>query len=215
MHGRTEDNDNYEDTQPRKRRRSQLQREDEAEYQPERRKQSANMKRGMKMPKAEGTNDDNDEPYTPVTHTSSRRRGLENTTPAYGSRASNSPEDDDDDDDDLPSNTGSGSKRKRDSKSRANLSDDQKRQNHILSEQKRRNVIKQGYADLNNLVPNLGSGKSGLSKSEILKEVVDYLESVVDGNKELMRMCGLTEDDLDTMDEDADVAEEDESREVY
>ena len=213
MHNNHEEDDDYEDAQPRKRRRSQIQREDEAEYQPERHKQSTSTKRGVKIPKAEGTFDDDDAPYTSVTHTSSKRRGAENTTPAYGSRASNSPGDDDDDD--SPSIAGSGSKRKRDSKSRANLSDDQKRQNHILSEQKRRNVIKQGYADLNNLVPNLGSGKSGLSKSEILKEVVDYLESVVDGNKALMQICNLTEVDLDLLDEDADDAEEDEGREVY
>ncbi|KAF2723974.1 hypothetical protein K431DRAFT_194513, partial [Polychaeton citri CBS 116435] len=51
---------------------------------------------------------------------------------------------------------------------RQNLTEDQKRANHIQSEQKRRNIIKQGYDDLNGLVPSLAGGKSGFSKSEIL-----------------------------------------------
>ncbi|KAK5125567.1 hypothetical protein LTR08_005278 [Meristemomyces frigidus] len=217
-HGSHEEDDDIEDRQPRKRRRSQVQREDEADFQPERHMQSTTTKRGPKMPKAEGAFDDDDGPYTPVNQTSSRRRGPDDLTPAFGSRASNSPEDDDDDG--SPSIAGeSGSRKKRDSKSRANLSEDQKRQNHILSEQKRRNVIKQGYADLNTLVPNLGSGKSGLSKSEVLKEVVDYLESVIAGNKALMRMCGLAADDDDgdgvQGEEELDAADEEEVTEGY
>ncbi|KEQ60551.1 uncharacterized protein M437DRAFT_13513, partial [Aureobasidium melanogenum CBS 110374] len=49
---------------------------------------------------------------------------------------------------------------------RKNLTEDQKRSNHIRSEQKRRNIIKQGYEDLNELVPNLKTG--GFSKSAVL-----------------------------------------------
>ncbi|KAF2768080.1 hypothetical protein EJ03DRAFT_250310, partial [Teratosphaeria nubilosa] len=54
------------------------------------------------------------------------------------------------------------------SKSRQNLSEQEKRQNHILSEQRRRNIIKTGYAELDQLVPVLNGGKSGLSKADAL-----------------------------------------------
>ncbi|KEQ69742.1 hypothetical protein M436DRAFT_25843, partial [Aureobasidium namibiae CBS 147.97] len=53
------------------------------------------------------------------------------------------------------------------------LTEDQKRSNHIRSEQKRRNIIKQGYEDLNELVPNLKTG--GFSKSAVLTETTRFL----------------------------------------
>ncbi|KAK5120237.1 hypothetical protein LTR85_006443 [Meristemomyces frigidus] len=186
-----EDDEELEERQPRKRRKSQMQREEEAEYRPERQMEGTIPKRGPKVPKAEVAIDDEDDPYTPINKSSLKRRRSTATAPASGSASP----------DDLaspPPGDASGSKRRsRDSKSRSNLSDNQKRQNHILSEQKRRNVIKQGYHDLNRLVPTLSAGKSGLSKSEILKEVVTYLENVIDGNEAIMERCGFAEDDLD------------------
>ncbi|ORY63989.1 uncharacterized protein BCR38DRAFT_301822, partial [Pseudomassariella vexata] len=50
---------------------------------------------------------------------------------------------------------------------RENLSDEQKRQNHILSEQKRRTLIKEGFEDLQEIIPNLKNG--GYSKSAMLQ----------------------------------------------
>lgn len=64
---------------------------------------------------------------------------------------------------------------------RENLSEEQKRTNHILSEQKRRNLIKQGFDDLCILVPGLRGG--GFSKSAMLTQAADWLDDVLRGNE--------------------------------
>ncbi|KAI9681493.1 MAG: hypothetical protein M1817_002777 [Caeruleum heppii] len=66
---------------------------------------------------------------------------------------------------------------------RENLTEEQKRSNHILSEQKRRNLIKQGFDDLCDLVPDLKGG--GYSKSAMLVQAADWLEDMLRGNTEL------------------------------
>ncbi|KAG5976154.1 hypothetical protein E4U58_005777 [Claviceps cyperi] len=66
---------------------------------------------------------------------------------------------------------------------RENLSEEQKRENHIRSEQKRRTLIKQGFDDLGVLVPGLRGG--GLSKSTTLTMAADWLEQLLQGNKAL------------------------------
>ena len=66
---------------------------------------------------------------------------------------------------------------------RENLTEEQKRSNHILSEQKRRNLIKQGFDDLCELVPDLKGG--GYSKSAMLVQAADWLEDMLKGNDEL------------------------------
>ncbi|KAJ6030794.1 hypothetical protein N7499_013209 [Penicillium canescens] len=63
---------------------------------------------------------------------------------------------------------------------RENLSEEQKRTNHILSEQKRRNLIRQGFEDLCTLVPGLRGG--GFSKSAMLTSAADWLEDLLHGN---------------------------------
>lgn len=63
---------------------------------------------------------------------------------------------------------------------RENLTEEQKRSNHIQSEQKRRNLIKQGFEDLNRTVPDLRSG--GLSKSAMLHEAAKFMKELQDGN---------------------------------
>ncbi|KAJ5702998.1 hypothetical protein N7488_010546 [Penicillium malachiteum] len=68
---------------------------------------------------------------------------------------------------------------------RENLSEEQKRTNHILSEQKRRNLIRQGFDDLCTLVPSLRSG--GFSKSAMLTQAADWLEDLLRGNEILQR----------------------------
>ena len=79
----------------------------------------------------------------------------------------------------------SGKKRKSSSASqkaqRENLTEEQKRSNHILSEQKRRNLIKHGFEELHNLVPELRNG--GLSKSNVLMEAASFLEDLIKGNR--------------------------------
>ncbi|KAL4918226.1 hypothetical protein BDW62DRAFT_182094 [Aspergillus aurantiobrunneus] len=66
---------------------------------------------------------------------------------------------------------------------RENLTEEQKRNNHILSEQKRRNLIKQGFDDLCILVPGLKGG--GFSKSAMLTQAADWLEDLLRGNDTL------------------------------
>ncbi|KAI4637125.1 hypothetical protein J4E93_010641 [Alternaria ventricosa] len=63
---------------------------------------------------------------------------------------------------------------------RENLTEEQKRNNHILSEQKRRDLIKQGYKDLNEVVPAVRGG--GLSKSQVLVEAAAFLEKLIEEN---------------------------------
>ncbi|KAH6619002.1 hypothetical protein C7974DRAFT_401310 [Boeremia exigua] len=71
---------------------------------------------------------------------------------------------------------------------RENLSEAQKRSNHILSEQKRRNLIKRGFDDLHDLVPEIRTG--GLSKSSVLTEAANFLDQLVAGNAELGALLG-------------------------
>lgn len=63
---------------------------------------------------------------------------------------------------------------------RENLTEEQKRENHIKSEQKRRTLIREGFEDLNNLVPGLRGG--GFSKSAVLTMSADWLENLLQGN---------------------------------
>lgn len=63
---------------------------------------------------------------------------------------------------------------------RENLTDAQKRSNHILSEQKRRNLIKRGFEDLHDIVPEIRTG--GLSKSSVLMEAANFLEKLIQDN---------------------------------
>ncbi|KAF2689647.1 hypothetical protein K458DRAFT_384278 [Lentithecium fluviatile CBS 122367] len=74
---------------------------------------------------------------------------------------------------------------------RENLTEEQKRNNHILSEQKRRNLIKRGFDDLHDLVPEIRNG--GLSKSGILTEAANFLESLVADNKHYGELLGTTD----------------------
>ncbi|KAB8235427.1 basic helix-loop-helix domain-containing protein [Aspergillus alliaceus] len=76
---------------------------------------------------------------------------------------------------------------------RENLTEEQKRNNHILSEQKRRNLIRQGFDDLCTLVPGLKGG--GFSKSAMLTQAADWLEDILRGNEILKAQLA----DLKTM----------------
>jgi hypothetical protein len=69
------------------------------------------------------------------------------------------------------------------------LNDEQKRQNHIASEQKRRNQIREGFEELNKMVPDLREG--GFSKSAVLVEVAGFAEKLVGCVGELRRRLGL------------------------
>lgn len=73
------------------------------------------------------------------------------------------------------------------SKARENLTEDQKRENHIKSEQKRRTLIREGFEDLNELVPGLKQG--GHSKSAVLGMAADWLEELIRENEKLRERC--------------------------
>ena len=63
---------------------------------------------------------------------------------------------------------------------RENLSEEQKRENHIKSEQKRRTIIKEGFAEISAIVPKLRGG--GYSKSNMLLAAADWLEKLINSN---------------------------------
>lgn len=66
---------------------------------------------------------------------------------------------------------------------RENLTEEQKRENHIRSEQKRRTLIKEGFDDLCDIVPGLKGG--GFSKSTMLTMSAEWLEDLLKGNEQL------------------------------
>ncbi|RKF80636.1 putative bhlh family transcription factor protein [Golovinomyces cichoracearum] len=74
---------------------------------------------------------------------------------------------------------------------RENLTEEQKRENHIKSEQKRRTLIREGFEDLNELVPGLQGG--GFSKSVVLAQAADWLENLIRGNESLRAKILLME----------------------
>jgi len=114
---------------------------------------------------------------------------------------------DGDDGEDMPARrrkrrkSSSGGQAKASAAARKNLTEEQKRENHIKSEQKRRNIIKDGYKNLNDLVPNLRQG--GFSKSATLSETVRELETLQEANGSfrttLMARLTLTAEELDAM----------------
>jgi hypothetical protein len=71
---------------------------------------------------------------------------------------------------------------------RENLTEAQKRSNHILSEQKRRNLIKRGFEDLHDIVPEIRNG--GLSKSSVLMEAANFLEKLIQDNDHFTQRSG-------------------------
>ncbi|KAF7559711.1 hypothetical protein G7046_g4421 [Stylonectria norvegica] len=74
---------------------------------------------------------------------------------------------------------------------RENLSEEQKRENHIRSEQKRRTLIKEGFDDLCDLVPGLRGG--GFSKSTMLTMAADWLDEIIKGNEILAAQLSSVE----------------------
>jgi hypothetical protein len=98
-------------------------------------------------------------------------------------------------------------KRRSDAKQpRHNLSDTQKRNNHIASEQKRRDAMKLNYEELNIYVPSLRQGTQGLSRSEILQHSGDWLQTLTVGNASILAAYGLTFEDI--TDDEADNQDE-------
>lgn len=76
-----------------------------------------------------------------------------------------------------------GKRRLEEEENRELLSDDQKRANHIASEQKRRNTIRGGFKELTEIIPTLKNINN--SKSTILFKSVDYIKQLDKRNKSL------------------------------
>ncbi|KAL2205314.1 hypothetical protein CC79DRAFT_1371127 [Sarocladium strictum] len=129
-------------------------------------------RRKSKIVKTESNADDDDEADETSSSKASRRRKPK-SEPSQAS---------------SPPGSVEGSKRRKSAvngskASRENLTEEQKRENHIKSEQKRRTLIKEGFDDLCILIPGLQS--RGLSKSTMLTMAAEYLEQLIEGNKEL------------------------------
>ncbi|PIA13996.1 hypothetical protein COEREDRAFT_47729 [Coemansia reversa NRRL 1564] len=81
-----------------------------------------------------------------------------------------------------------GASRRRDSKKatpRTPLTEGERRANHIASEQRRRNQIRNGYSELMNLVTTLT--QSTPSKAVILTHAVQFIRDLEEGNRLLRK----------------------------
>ncbi|POG65567.1 hypothetical protein GLOIN_2v1665662 [Rhizophagus irregularis DAOM 181602=DAOM 197198] len=71
------------------------------------------------------------------------------------------------------------------------LTEEEKRANHIASEQKRRNTIRAGFKELTDIIPTLKNVNN--SKSTILFKAVDYIKYLERRNRNLKERAGLLE----------------------
>ncbi|EPQ61651.1 Bgt-2151 [Blumeria graminis f. sp. tritici] len=82
---------------------------------------------------------------------------------------------------------------------RPRLSENEKKANHIASEQKRRQAIREGFDRLTELVPGLEG--QGRSESVVLKKTVDYIRSQLAERKCLVKrieeLGGHAEEELE------------------
>lgn len=117
--------------------------------------------------------DEDEEPQSAVSKSSARKRKSKT-----GGDSTNSPGAED-------AVSGQGKRRKSTAAVRRdNLTEVQKRENHINSEKKRRKVIQVGFENLGVIVPGLGLG-GNLSKSAMLETTVAFLQELLDGNQAL------------------------------
>ncbi|KAK0386504.1 hypothetical protein NLU13_6339 [Sarocladium strictum] len=137
-------------------------------------------RRKSKIMKAESNADDEEEAEETSSSKASRRR---------------KPKSEQGQDSSPPASSEAGKRRKSTTNgnkaARENLTEEQKRENHIKSEQKRRTLIKEGFDDLCDLIPGLQS--RGLSKSTMLTMAAEYLEQLLQGNKELSEQLAVLE----------------------
>jgi len=101
--------------------------------------------------------------------------------------------------------TSSPSSAKDDSASGANakirLTDQEKKNNHIASEQKRRQAIREGFDKLADIVP--GMKGQGRSENLVLQNTIDYLKKEIVDYHDMMRIAserGVPVEDLEIPD---------------
>ncbi|KAI8578683.1 hypothetical protein K450DRAFT_246024 [Umbelopsis ramanniana AG] len=101
-------------------------------------------------------------------------------------RASETDSDEDDDMAESPGSSTSGNKRSKQHKEL--LTEEEKRANHIASEQKRRNTIRTGFKELTDIIPTLKNINN--SKSTILFKAVEYIRYLERRNRGLRERVG-------------------------
>ncbi|KAF9120116.1 hypothetical protein BGW39_011653 [Mortierella sp. 14UC] len=74
------------------------------------------------------------------------------------------------------------------------LTEEEKRANHIASEQKRRNTIRNGFKDMTDIIPDLKDVNS--SKSTILFKAVDFIKHLENRNRMLQEKANQLESRL-------------------
>jgi heteromeric Ino2p/Ino4p transcription factor len=77
------------------------------------------------------------------------------------------------------------------------LTDQEKKNNHIASEQKRRQAIREGFDKLADLVP--GMKGQGRSENLVLQNTIEYLKQEIGDYQQLMKLAserGLSVEDL-------------------
>lgn len=117
--------------------------------------------------------EDDDEPQSAVSKTSGRKRKSK-----AGGDSTESPGAD-------GAGASSGKRRKSSSAIRKeNLTENQKRENHINSEKKRRKVIAVGFDNLTTIIPAIHIGGNH-SKSAMLESTVQFLQNLLQGNQQL------------------------------
>jgi hypothetical protein len=79
------------------------------------------------------------------------------------------------------------------------LTDDEKRMNHIASEQKRRNTIRLGFKELTEIIPTLKNINN--SKSTILFKAVDYIKHLDKRNRGLREKVSSLKMRIELMDQ--------------
>lgn len=86
--------------------------------------------------------------------------------------------------DSVSSNNEAGGAGGADTHDKPRLTDQEKKNNHIASEQKRRAAIREGFDRLTELVPGLEG--QGRSESVVLKKTVDFLRLQLEERRELI-----------------------------
>ncbi|KAK5112020.1 hypothetical protein LTR62_004554 [Meristemomyces frigidus] len=173
-------NGTLSDSPPRKRRRSQAHDNDDDDYQPTQPSTRGKFtKRDSKMAKdnLEDEDDDDSDSQSAASKGTPKTRRVAHQLRASSGSSPSTPMTLY-----LPTNGEASQRRRGSARSRTNLTEEEKRQNHIKSEQKRRVVIKKGYEELERLVPTLRGGKSGLSKAEQIRETVAFIRLMMKSN---------------------------------
>ncbi|KAF9175155.1 hypothetical protein BGX21_010450 [Mortierella sp. AD011] len=90
------------------------------------------------------------------------------------------------------------------------LTEEEKRANHIASEQKRRNTIRNGFKDMTEIIPDLKDVNS--SKSTILFKAVDFIKHLERQNRMLQEKANKLESRLINQRDDSNVSGLDDTR---